>query len=159
MGIGIRVILAAVVALCCIGVGVPVRGQQATSAAATPYTPSSGTPSALAIRTNFLNQIKAELQRQLREVQRCIDQATPNLTGPSGIVNRVPSTDLVNCSRALAIVQAKLVSLGREADHIAAEAQALTIRLEALSQQNAALQRINLGSSGKFTPVLTPTKR
>ena len=159
MGIGIRVTLAVVVALCCIGVGVPVRGQQSGSSAATPYTPSSGSPSAVAIRTNFLNQKKAELERQLREVQRCIDQATPNLRGPGGTVNRVPSTDLVNCTRALAIVQAKLVSLGREADHMAADAQALTIRLEAISQQNAAEQRINLSSGGKFTPVMKSKAR
>ncbi len=148
--------LGVLVVLYCVGQADPLLGQQAGSASATPLTPSLGGPSPLDIRMHSISTLKAELQRQLRQVQRCIDQATPNLRGPGGVVNRIASTDLVNCSRALDVIKADLVDQGREADYLAQEAQALSQRLETVSRQTEAKKRIDSATNppqAVFLPI------
>lgn len=159
MGMNVRYVsLGVLVVLYCMGHPTPLLGQQAGSASATPVTRSLGGPSPLDIRMHSINTLKAELQRQLRQVQRCIDQATPNLRGPGGAVNRVASADLVNCSRELDVIKDDLVNLGREADYLAQEAQALAQRLQTIALQTEAQKRIDSMTSPPQAVIL-PIRR
>ena len=159
MGMNVRyVALGIVVVLYFMGQAEPLQGQQAGSAAATPVTRSLGGPSPLDLRMQSIITLKAELQRQLRQVQRCIDQATPNLRGPGGTVNRVASTDLVNCSRELDVIKADLVNLGRDADYLAQEAQALAQRLQTIALQTEVKKRIDSMTSPPQA-VIVPIRR
>lgn len=111
------------------------------SAAATAASASSGRPSSIQIRQQFFNQEQAYLERQLREVQRCIKTASLNvvLFDPRGNINRVPQTDLVNCRRRLAQLTRQVNSLARRAQQLGQEAQAQALKLqrEALAEQTA----------------------
>lgn len=103
-------------------------------ASATPATPSSGRPSTIQIKQNMLMQQVAILQRQLIEVRRCISTASlPQvLRDPSGFVNRVPQTDIVNCSRQLQTITRKLARLNRESSQLVQDAQMQAITLQRL---------------------------
>jgi hypothetical protein len=146
MGIGFRHVgLAALVGLCWVGPVNPVMGQSSSASASEAKAPL-GKPSTLSIKTNLLKMKKAELERQIRDAQRCIEQATPGLRGPAGTVNRVASTDLINCTRKLAVIKAKLESLGNEAESLSLDAEALAMRLETVKSKLEVNRRINLGS-------------
>ncbi len=113
-----------VLAFLCLGLSHPSFAQQ-TSAQATPtQTPSSGAPSSLEIAQNTLAFKRAELTRQLREIQRCIANASNPilLRDPQGNINRVPQTDLTNCSRKLAQLQRQLSSLQRQSNVLVQDA-------------------------------------
>jgi len=103
-------------------------------ASATPATPSSGRPSTIQIKQNILMQQVALLQRQLIEVRRCLYTASlPQvLRDPSGFVNRVPQTDIVNCSRQLDIITRRLASLSRQSNQLVQDAQMQAITLQRL---------------------------
>ncbi len=116
-----------------------------SSTAATPASISAGSPSTLAIKKDLLVAARTELQRQLRDVQRCIDQATHNLRDAAGLVNRIASTDLVTCSRSLNQIQRKLVSLGRKADTLARDAEVMAANLETVKRRLETKERIKTG--------------
>ncbi len=103
-------------------------------ASATPATPSSGRPSTIQIKQNILLQQVALLQRQLIEVRRCLYTASlPQvLRDPSGFVNRVPQTDIVNCRRQLDIITRKLTSLSRQSNQLVQDAQMQAIAMQRL---------------------------
>jgi len=118
-------------------------GQATNRAAATPVNTSTGTPSAFTIKQQILEQQQAEIQRGLTELTRCISTASLDvvLRDPSGQINRVPQTDLVNCRRALSVLERRLQRLSRAAAQLSRDAQAQAIALEtqarlALLQQN-----------------------
>lgn len=110
-----------------------VRGQDVTpSASATETTQSSGRPSTLKIKQNFLQKRLALLQRQIDDARRCIANASnPTLArDPEGNLNRVPKTDLVNCTRELNRLLNELSSLQRDSAQLAIEAQAASAAIE-----------------------------
>jgi hypothetical protein len=98
---------------------------QVTSASARPVSPSTGRPTSLAIRENILEMKRADIERQIEEAARCIqDASNPTiLRDPEGNINRVPQTDLVNCSRRLAQLQRQLQAVAREANQLAVNAE------------------------------------
>ncbi len=117
-----------------------------SSAAATPATASSGRPSTLSIKKDLLTAKRTELQRQLRDVQRCIDGASSSLRDSSGRVNRISSTDLVTCARTLGQIQRQLASLGRQAEALSRDAEVMGANLETLKQRLETKERIQTGS-------------
>jgi hypothetical protein len=134
------------------------RAQQQTtsapstsSAAATAVTASSGGPSSIQIRQQFFDQEQAYLQRQLREVQRCLTTSSLNviLYDPTGNVNRVPQTDLVNCRRRLEQLTRQANSLARRVQHLAQDAQAQSIALQRTAEGQRTIQNLRaLRSAG-----------
>jgi hypothetical protein len=107
---------------------------------------SSSQPSGLAIRQKILALRQARLERELNVVSRCLKQAQLQLRDINGNINRVASTDLINCGRQLRQVQRKLASLGREAAALSRRAEAQAFLLESLIQRRAALARISAAS-------------
>jgi len=123
-----------------------------TSAPATEARASSGRPSTIQIRQQFLKQQQAAIQSELREVQRCIKNSRlfVVLIDQQGRINRVPQTDLVNCSRRLAQLQRQILSLARKAEDLARDAQYKAMLLEdALrEEERAAKLRALQGTAG-----------
>jgi len=109
-----------------------VYGQERASVSAA--TPLSSRPSTIQIKQNLLLQKIAILQRDLIEARRCIYTARlPQvLRDPSGFVNRVPETDIVNCSRQLQTITRKLARLSRESSQLVQDAQLQAITLQRL---------------------------
>jgi hypothetical protein len=122
--------------------------QQASSASATPVTQSSGRPSTIAIKEDFLRQRQAILERDIEEARRCIESASnpQTLRDPEGNINRVPQTDLVNCTRRLVQLQRQLDSLAREAKQLAQDAQAQATAIQRKLQQTKTRQILQGGS-------------
>lgn len=113
-------------------------GQQvAPAASATEVTQSSGRPSTIQIKQNFLEQQLAFLQRQIDDAQRCIaNSSNPTiLRDPEGNLNRVPKTDLVNCTRQLAQLQDQLARLQRQSQQLAQDAQVQAAAVQRKLQQ------------------------
>lgn len=119
---------------------VPPSGARAS---ATPATASSGRPSTIQIKQNIILQQVAILQRQLIDVRRCIYTASlPQvLMDPTGMVNRVPQTDIVNCSRQLQTITRKLASLSRESSQLLQDAQMEAFTLQRLLEAQKAKAR------------------
>jgi hypothetical protein len=120
-----------------------VLAQTSTVAGATPVNTSTGTPSSFTIKQQILEQQQAQIQREVTEVTRCIRTASLDvvLRDPTGQINRVPQTDLINCRRALSNLQRRLQRLSRAATQLSRDARARSIALEtqarlALLQQN-----------------------
>ena len=88
----------------------------ASAAAKAVSTPSGGRPSTIEVRQNIIAQKAAALQRELKEIQRCISNASQlqTLRDPEGNINIVPQNDLVNCTRRLQDLQRRQDSLNRE---------------------------------------------
>jgi hypothetical protein len=110
---------------------------QSSTAAATPVSPSTGRASSIAIRQNILAMKQASILRQIKEAQLCIQNAAnPTiLRDPQGNINRVPSTDLTNCSRRLAQLQTQLQGLAREAKQLSVDAQFQAAQLQGKLQR------------------------
>jgi len=137
----------------------PLSMAQSSSASATPVSPSAGGASSLAIRQNILAKKQAEILRQIKEAQLCIQNAAnPTLLrDPEGNINRVPSTDLTNCTRALAQLQSQLQILAREAKQLSVDAQFRATQVQRQLQQRKTQQTLQqLQSSG---PTFIPTGR
>ena len=106
---------------------------QTVSASATQSGRSSGTPSTLQIKQNFISINEASVQRQMRAALRCIANARRNLRDLRGNINRVAQTDLINCGRKVTQLQRLIERMGRKAGRLAVEAEALA--LQAIQQQ------------------------
>ncbi|MBI5570137.1 MAG: hypothetical protein HY914_09345 [Desulfomonile tiedjei] len=106
--------------------------QQSRSATATAVRPPSGGGGTAEIAQNALTFKRAELTRQLREIQRCISDASNPivLRDPQGNINRVPQTDLINCARKLGQLQRQLSSLQRQSNALAQDATFQSILLQ-----------------------------
>jgi hypothetical protein len=108
-----------------------------STAKATPVTASSSRPNGIQIKQNILAQKKAAIDSELKEVQRCLANASQPvaLRDPEGNLNRVPQTDLLNCGRRLAELQRQLESLARQAAMLSQDSEAL--RMAALRKYQA----------------------
>jgi len=119
------------------------QSNAATVASATTVGASSGRPSALEIEQNIIGLQIAELQRQVNDAQRCIATASlPQvLTDPQGNVNRVPQTDIVNCTRQLGQLERQLGRLQRKAAQLAKDATFQSVQLQGLLRAQQIRQR------------------
>jgi hypothetical protein len=144
------VIRTSCICLFCLCLAVPIDAQQGQrGVTATPTVPSSGTPSSIQIKQNFLNQQIRAVNSQIVVAQRCIANASrPEvLRDPQGNVNIVPSQDITNCSRTLAALQRQLAGLSKQVAKLAQDAQAQAAFLQAKqkqlqTQKNAAKKRV-----------------
>lgn len=123
---------------------------QSGRASATPVNISTGTPSTIAIREQFLVQQEQIIERELQQVTRCIANASLNvvLVDPTGIINRVPQTDIVNCTRRLNQLQRQVARLAREAQQLANDAQVQATALETQARLAELQQNLRALSSG-----------
>jgi len=131
---------------------------QSTSASATPVSPSTGRASTLTIRANILEMKRSDIERQIVEAELCIQNASnPTiLRDPQGNINRVPSTDLVNCTRALAQLQRQLQAVAREADQLSLQADFQSARAQRQLQQGRSRLTIQQLRGGGATSASTP---
>ncbi len=112
-----------------------VQGQTA-SASAKASSPSVGTPSTFTIKQHFLAQQQARIQGEIREVRRCIANAsnTQVVRDPEGNLNRVPQVDLIDCSRRLQQLTRQLQILTRSADRVSQDAAVASARASNLAR-------------------------
>jgi TolA-binding protein len=132
----------------------------ASSAAAKAVsTPSGGRPSTIQVRQNILAQKAAALQRELKELQRCIRNASQlqTLRDPEGNINIVPQNDIVNCTRRLQDLQRRQDSLNREIAALAQSAQPVAAAAER-GARKASLQSKLQALSGSLQAVPTIRK-
>jgi hypothetical protein len=137
---------------------VPALGQSsifsgASTASASAVTNSSGKPSTFAIKRDFLAMQIAAIQRDIREAERCITNATNPVTlrDPEGNINRVPQTDALDCGRRLKQLVRQLAGIQRKADTLAQDAEVQGSFLETQmreAQRKARTQPLNQRSSG-----------
>ena len=128
--------------------------QAAPSAAAKAVsTPSGGRPSTIQVRQNIIAQNAAALQRELKELQRCITNASQlqTLRDPEGNINIVPQNDLVNCTRRLQDLQRRQDSLNRQIAALSLDAQPVAAAAQRIARQ-AALQRVLQALAGQVIP-------
>jgi hypothetical protein len=118
-----------------------------TNASAQPASRSSGQPSALEIQENALNMQLAQIEGDLREVKRCISNASnPQvLRDFNGNINRVPQVDLVDCSRRLKQLERQLAGLKRQATSLSLDAQYKTQRLQRVLSDVTRVRRTQKG--------------
>lgn len=132
-----------------------VYGQGLTNAASAASakavsTPSGGRPSNIQVRQNIIAQKAAALRSELKELQRCITNATQlqTLRDPEGNINIVPQNDLVNCTRRLRDLQRRQDSLNREIAALSFNAQPVAAAAQIISRQ-AQLKSVLQALSGK----------
>jgi hypothetical protein len=127
--------------------------QGSAAAAKAVSTPSGGRPSTIQIRQNVIAQKAAALQRELKELQRCITNASQlqSLRDPEGNINMVPQNDLVNCTRRLQDLQRRQDSLNREVAALAQSTQPVAAAAERRARQ-ADLQSKLKALSGRTSP-------
>lgn len=132
-----------------------VYGQGLTNAASSAAakavsTPSGGRPSTIQVRQNIIAQKAAALKRELKELQRCITNASQlqTLRDPEGNINIVPQNDLVNCTRRLQDLQRRQDSLNREIAAISLDVQPLAAAAQRISRQ-AQLKSVLQALSGR----------
>ncbi len=120
-----------------------VPAQATDVASATPVNISTGTPSTFTIKQQIIAQQVAQIQREVTQVSRCIRTASLDvvLRDPTGQINRVPQTDLIDCRRRLNALLRRLERLTRAANRLSRDARAQAVALEtqsrlALLQQN-----------------------
>lgn len=101
----------------------------------TAVSPSTGAARTAQIKTDFLRQRQAIIQREIRQVIRCIENAQINIRDVEGNINRVKSTDLLNCTRRLTQLRAELTRLGQQSTALQEEAAQVEIFARALEQQ------------------------
>jgi hypothetical protein len=123
----------------------------ASSAAAKAVsTPSGGRPSTIKVRQNIIAQKAAALQRELKELQRCITNASQlqTLRDPEGNINIVPQNDLVNCTRRLKDLQRRQDSLNREIAALSTDVQPVAAAAQRIARQ-AQLKSVLQALSGR----------
>jgi hypothetical protein len=129
----------------------PLSIAQSSSASATPASPSAASASTLTIRGNILVMKQADIQRQIKDAELCIKNASnPTiLRDPQGNINRVPSTDLVNCTRTLVRLRRQLRAVANQANQLSVEANFRAARAQRLLQRGRTTLTIRqLRSSG-----------
>lgn len=126
-------------------------GQASPSAAARTTSRSSSVPSTYAVKQHFLSFQQARIQSEIREVQRCIADAsnTQVVRDPEGNLNRAPQIDLTNCTRRLQQLTRQLTELVRSADALTRDADVAGIRLENIARD--AVRQNRLKSSNPFS--------
>ncbi|MBI4966173.1 MAG: hypothetical protein HY913_23040 [Desulfomonile tiedjei] len=130
----------------------PLSMAQSRAASATPVSPSTGRASSFVIRQDILAMKQADIERQIDEARRCIQDASNAtiLRDPEGNINRVPQTDLVNCSRRLAQLQRQLEGLAREANQLSVDAEFQAAQIQRRLQRERSrltIQQLRSGGS------------
>ena len=134
--------------------------QAAHSAAAKAVSvPPSGRPTSVSIRQDILARKAAALVAQLKEIQRCILNASQlqTLRDFQGNINIVPQNDLTNCTSRLQDIQTQQDRLDREVAAFSMDAQAAGFsadrlaRIAALQMQMQALTQTIVGGSSSQT--------
>ncbi len=122
---------------------------------ATPVSRVSATPSGITIKQEFLAKKVAAIQADIRVAQRCVQNATINLRDVEGEINRVKSTDIINCGRRLIQLQRELAKLGIASSRFAQEAAAEAEIMASIEKQKQMLQSVSellRGGSGGLLP-------
>ncbi|HTY25565.1 MAG TPA: hypothetical protein VMC85_20720 [Desulfomonilaceae bacterium] len=135
--------------------------QAAPSAAATQVTiPTGGRPTPIQIRQNILAQKAAALAAQLKEIQRCILNASQlqTLRDPEGNINIVPQNDLTTCARRLQDLQRQQDSLNREIAAFNLDVQPVAAAAQRLARQ-AALQKRLQALTGTVSGIPSTTRK
>ena len=125
-------------------------------AAATPASRPSGIPSTITIQQNALAQQQIAMERELRVVSRCIQNASRNLRDTKGNIDRVAQTDLLNCGQRAKQLERKLKSLARKADALSMSATAKALYLERLQALADLMSRLQGISGGQETVSIMP---
>lgn len=136
----------------------PLSIAQSSSASATPVSAPTAGASTLTIRGNILAMKQADIQRQIKEAELCIQNAAnPTiLRDPQGNINRVPSADLVNCTRALAQLQRQLQAVARQANQLSVESNFRAARVQRRLQQGRSRLTIRQLRSAGSVSASTP---
>jgi chromosome segregation ATPase len=116
---------------------------QQLPARATPVSRISGTPSSATIKLDFLRQQADALEIDIRVALRCIETAQMRLRDVEGEINRVASTDIINCGRRLSELQRQLAKLERASARLGEEAAAEAEILLSLKKQKEMLQSVS----------------
>jgi hypothetical protein len=126
-----------------------VAGAATEVAEATAITSSSGAPSTLQIKQNFLAMQRDEINRNLRQVQRCItNAANPQiLKDNEGNTRSVPKIDAITCAYQLKQLERELARLARSESRLSQDASVAAAVLERASRQ-AQLKKIKQALSG-----------
>jgi len=115
--------------------------QQTTSATPVVRTPS--TPSGLTIKQDFLAQQVAAIEDEIRVAERCVRTAGLSIRDVEGEINRVSSTDIINCGARLVRLQRALARLGVASEKAAEDAANEAEILAGLLKQKEMLQSIS----------------
>ena len=119
--------------------------QAAPSAAAKAVSiPPIGRPTPILIEQNILAQKEAALSSELKEIQRCILNASQlqTLRDPEGNINIVPQNDLTNCTRSVQDIRRRQDSLNREVAALTMDAQAVGAAAQRLARITALQKEI-----------------
>lgn len=118
-------------------------------ASATPVNKSSGKSSTVSIRQNQLNIFKANIERQLRKAQRCVQvsRLPVLLRDPQGNVNQVPKIDIVFCSRQVQVLSRELAAINRQLADLPKDSQSAAGYLSDQAAQAALFKRLQTSDS------------
>ena len=118
-------------------------------ASATPVTKSSGKGTSTSIRQNQLNIYKANLERQLRVAQRCVEisRLPVLLRDPQGNVNQVPKTDIVFCSRQIKVLSREIAAVSKQMADLSKDAVPAANYLARRAAEAALARRLGLEST------------
>ncbi len=115
-------------------------------ASATPVNKTTGRSSSLSIRQNELNLYKANLERQLRVAQRCVETSRLPvlLRDPQGNVNQVPKIDIVFCSRKVRVLSRELAAVNKQLADLSKDGQLAANYISRKAAEAAYARRLGL---------------
>lgn len=115
-------------------------------ASATPVNKTTGRSSSVSIRQNELNLYKANLERQLRVAQRCVETSRLPvlLRDPQGNVNQVPKIDIVFCSRKVRVLSRELAAVNRQLADLSKDGQLAANYISRKAAEAAYARRLGL---------------
>ncbi len=118
-------------------------------ASATPVNKSSGKSSTISIRQNQLSIFKANIERQLKKAQRCVQvsRLPVLLRDPQGNVNQVPKIDIVFCSRQVQVLSRELAAVNKQLAELAQDSQLVINYVNRKAAEAAFAKRIGLPES------------
>lgn len=142
------VCMAIAVSVCLMSVNAFAQAS-AKIASATPVNKSSGKSSTVSIRQNQLNIFKANIERQLRKAQRCVQvsRLPVLLRDPQGNVNQVPKIDIVFCSRQVQVLSRELAAINRQLADLPKDSQSAAAYLSDQAAQAALFKRLQTSDS------------
>jgi len=119
---------------------------QDRAAAAREASASTGRPSTFEIQQHFLLMKRAQIERDMKEAQRCLEDARqPSvLYDPQGNINRISQIDIVDCGRRLEQLQRQLASLARTAEAMGKDAAFQSGQLRRKYESEQAKRRTNM---------------
>lgn len=118
-------------------------------ASATPVTKSTARGTSILIRQNQLNIYKANLERQLKVAQRCVEvsRLPVLLRDPQGNVNQVPKTDIVFCSRQIKVLTREIAAVSKQLADLSKDAVPAANYLARRAAEAALARRLGLEST------------